>query len=290
MNLRAWLKEPLVHFLAAGALLFIGASALAPSGANRTIVIDEARLIEHLQARAQLYDPQGFEELLTHMSDKDRAKLVREAAVEEALYREGSALNLADADPLVRRRVVQQMRQLLLQERAADITVSDEEIAAQYRENPSDYGLPERISFSHVFFSAAEHGAAAEHMARAALSELKGEPFQRANRHGDRFLYQSHYVDAAEEEITSQFGEDFAKALFALDQSPGWQGPIQSEHGWHLVGISRKLPAEVPPLADIRSRVREDALMAKRENLLDDALDALLSDYDIEVADGIAPD
>ena len=149
------LPAPPVEHLGAGGdldqlLAQIDGRTVELAGSERTIDVTRQAVIDHLQSRAQLYDAESFERLLAGMSAEERAALVRDAAAEEALYREGSALGLAGADPLVRRRVVQQMRQLLLEERAGEVTVSDAEVEQYYRDNASDYGLPERLRFSHV--------------------------------------------------------------------------------------------------------------------------------------------
>lgn len=290
MTAKTWLREPLVHFLGAGAALFVITSWLAPdTGSDRTINVTREAVIDHLQSRAQLYDNESFERLLAGMSAEEREALVRDAAAEEALYREGSALDLAGADPLVRRRVVQQMRQLLLEERAGEVTVSDAEVAQYYRENASDYGLPERLRFSHVFFTSARRGGSACGAVREALVRLNRDrvPFEQAGAHGDRFLYQTHYADADTRVLASQFGTGFAQAALALDASPRWQGPVESDHGCHLLGISEHSASELPPLADIRARVREDALAAKRVEAASAAVDELLAQYDLRVEDSL---
>lgn len=286
MKAKEWLREPLVHFLGAGALLFAAASWLAPdTGSDRTITVSRQSVIDHLQARAQLYDNESFERLLAGMSAEERAALVRDAAAEEALYREGGALDLAGADPLVRRRVVQQMRQLLLEERAGEVAVSDAEVERYFRNNAADYGLPERLRFSHVFFSKEARGGSARTAAGEAVAQLNSGqiPFEQAGEYGDRFLYQIHYADADARVLSSQFGDGFAQAALKLRASSRWQGPVESDHGWHVLGVSEHAPAELPPLADIRARVSEDALAAKRVEAASEAVDELLAQYDVRV-------
>jgi parvulin-like peptidyl-prolyl isomerase len=290
MKAGEWLREPLVHFLGAGALLFAGASWLAPdTGSDRTIRVTRQSVIDHLQSRAQIYDNDSFERLLAGMSVEERAALVRDAAAEEALYREGSALDLAGADPLVRRRVVQQMRQLLLEERAGEVAVSDAEVEQFYRENANDYGLPERLRFAHAFFSKEARGGSARRAAKEAIERLNSAnvPFQQAGEHGDRFLYQTHYADADARILAAQFGDEFAKGALELQASSRWQGPVESDHGWHVLGVSEHAPAELPPLGEIRARVREDALAAKRVEAANSAVDELLAEYDVRVENSL---
>lgn len=283
MNLGKWLREPLVHFLLAGGTLFVLASFWQGSAEDgRTIHIGREELLVHMQGRAQVYDEAAFAAMLDAMPAEQRRALVREAALQEALYREGQALDLAEADPLIRQRIVQQMRLLIMEDAAADLDVSDAEVEAYYRENSGDYRAPAQASFTHVFFSESERGPSAS-AARSELNLLRADhvPFEAAAQHGDRFLYQLNYIDADPELVASHFGTAFARRVFSAELGE-WQGPFRSDYGWHLVLLRSRSPARSVPLAEIADRVREDALAAKRTRLAQTALDALLDRYRIE--------
>ncbi len=284
MSFRSWLREPLVHFLAAGAALFLIADWIWPAPeAGRVITVGDEQLLDHLQARAQLYDQAGFAELLANMSADERAQLVRDAAVSEALYREGQALGLAEADPLVKQRVIQQMRLMLMEEQAADVELSESDVRSYYGANTARYAEGARVSFTHVFLSKERRAAAAEGAARTALADLRRNavPFSDASRYGDRFLYQLNYAEAATREIAGQFGDDFTLALFALEPGEAWQGPLESAHGWHVIGLRAKEEPRVPPFEEIAGRVAEDALAEARSARAIAAIDSLMEKYEI---------
>lgn len=284
MTLKNWLREPLIHFLAAGAVLFLIADWIWPAPeAGHVITVGDEELLAHLQARAQLYDKDGFAELLANMSAEERAQLVRDAAVSEALYREGQALGLAEADPLVKQRVIQQMRLLLMEEQAAVVELSEADVREYYDANSARYAEGARVSFTHVFLSKERRGAAAEAAARAALAELRSGavPFSDAGRYGDRFLYQLNYAEAAAREIVGQFGDDFTLALFALEPGEAWQGPLESAHGWHVIGLRAKVEPRVPSFEEIAARVAEDALAEARSVRAMAAIDGLMEKYEI---------
>lgn len=285
MMMPRWLKEPLVHFLAAGGLLFVTFGALENSGDNgRTIRIGREDLLVFMQGRAQVYDEAAFQQMLDQMKPQEMAAMVRDAALQQALYREGAALGLAETDPLIRQRVAQQMRLLLMEEAAADLSVSDAEVKAFHERNRQNYALPPSLTFTHVFVP----GAASRGKAAALLASLRQRhiPFDQAGQFGERFLYQLNYVDVGPALVASHFGKPFADALLTLP--PGqWQGPIQSEHGWHVVLIDRSSPAREPELADIMPTLREDALAEKRQKAADRALGRMLHRYTVVTADGI---
>ncbi len=288
MNFKRLLKEPLVHFLAAGALLFAASGWIWPQGdggreEGQVITIGEADLLAQLQDRAQLVDEAGFRRLLAEMSDQDRAAQVRDAAVSEALYREGTALGLVENDPLIRARVIQQMRLLLLEEEAAGATLTDNQVRAWFAANQPRYAEGARVTFSHVFFSAERRGAGAEGAARASLAELNGGKVAPADagRFGDRFAYQTNYAEAGASEIAGQFGPEFATRLLALRAGEAWQGPLQGTLGWHVVRLANVSAARVPPFAEIAERVREDALADERARRSIAAIDRMMAHYQV---------
>ncbi len=292
MNLRRWLREPLLHFIGAGALMFLLAGwAGSPVQDERTIHVSRAALLAHMQGQARVYEEGSFARWLEAMPAGERRQLIHEVALQEALYREGQAIGLVQADPLIRLRIVQQMRLLIMDESAADIRVDDAEVAAYYRSHAADYRQPATVSFTHVFFSAAAHGAQAEDLARAELARLRarGVTDAAAARYGDRFLYQLNYVDSDLRLVASHFGEPLAQRVFALAPAGGWSDPLQSEHGWHLVWLRERTAETLPVLAEIGDRVRADALSARRERLAGAALERLLARYRIEVAPGVDP-
>lgn len=61
---------------------------------------------------------------------------------------------------------------------------------------------------------------------------------------------------------------------------------MKSDHGWHLVLLRSKEEAQVPPLAAIEARVREDALAAKRAKAVDASVDRVLERYRVSERSG----
>jgi len=272
----AWLREPLVHFLIAGALLYFGASIPSPAPeAGRVIVVDEDALATSLLRQTGTTDRKVALEAVKRMPAGEKQKLIHQTAADEALWREGRALGLDTIDGVVRMRTIQQMRQVLTAEAAADLSVSDVDVRRYYEANRNAYAEPASASFGHLFFAGPDGKARAE----AALARLRSG--SAATEYGDRFLYQSNYADAGIEELAGQFGIGFVDALLKLKPGTEWQGPIKSDHGWHLVMLRALTPAKVPPLADIEQRVRADVLDAKRAEATDSAVDKLLDRYDV---------
>ncbi len=285
MTIRSWLKEPLVHFLLAGGVIFLALSAFDHGpDTGRTITVSQDDLLVFMQGRAQVYDEETFAAMLAEMPPEERERLVTETATQEALYREAEALGLAQSDPLIRQRLVQQMRLLLMEEAAADIDVSDAEVRAYFDANGERYAADPRVTFTHVFLPPATGTAQVEQV----LTRLQTDDVApgEAGQYGARFLYQANYADANPALVESHFGSEFAQALFDLE--PGtWQGPLRSEHGWHLVLPLSVEGASEADFAAIEERVRADALADKRSAAGQAALDRLLDRFTVETEGGI---
>lgn len=290
MKMRRWLGEPLAHFLAAGVSVFLLVSWLGPNRYDeRTIRVTRDDVLAHMQAQARVYDAETFDRVLAAMQPDERRQLIRDVAIQLALYREGQAIGLSQADPLIRQRIVQQTRLLVMDQAAADVSVSDAELAEYYGSHGEAYRTSAMVSFTHAFFSTAEHGDGAKRLAEAELAGMRAErtPFENAARRGDRFLYQTNYIGADRPLIASHFGAKLAHSLFETEPDETWQGPFRSDHGWHVVMLRSRSESRLPPLSEILDRVRDDALAAKRDRLTVAALDGLLVHYRVELEPGI---
>jgi hypothetical protein len=260
------LREPLLHFLVAGALLYFahgwlhrGADEAASGSA---IVVNRARLLEHLQYRAKAFQPGLFDAYLAGLSPQARQALVDEVAEEETLFREATALGLGQGDYVIRQRMIQKLLFLLDDAAATAADPPEEELAAWFTAHKAEYIAAPSYTFTHVFFDAQTRGGAgAKATAEDMLQTLRRHhvPFADAGRYGDRFPYLLNYVERTPEFLASQFGPDFARTLGQLvADAARWQGPFQSALGWHLVLLTQREPARELALVAVRGRVVED--------------------------------
>ena len=97
--------------------------------------------------------------------------LVEDKVREEILYREGLALGLDRGDTIVKRRLAQKM-DFLADDVSALRDPSLEELKAWYAKNESQFALPARITFRHLYFSPDKRGAAARDAAVKALEQV----------------------------------------------------------------------------------------------------------------------
>ena len=67
-------------------------------------------------------------------------------------------------------------------------------------------------------------------------------------------MFQDYYRDRAPEFLGREFGPQFALAVGKL--ASGWQGPIESGFGWHLVFVDTVIPGRVPEFEEVEPDVK----------------------------------
>ncbi len=285
------LQEPLFQFLLI-ALLLLGGERLinADDYLNNYadqqyhIVVDDQVLLQFMQLQAKTFKPEEAMASLTALSVGDRQRLVDDYARNEALFREAMALNLNQNDQIIRRRLIQKM-DYLAQGFYDDIEpLTKDDLLAYYAEHQQNYKKPASATFTHVFISSEKRSVEeAKILAVKLHSQLIIEhvPFENAPRYGERFLYHRNYVNRDDDEIGSHFGDGFQQQLFDYQISDQWQGPVQSNFGWHLVLLVKNTPAYIPEFTEIASTVFADTQRQQQQELKRQAIDGLMAKYKI---------
>lgn len=274
------LREPLVAFLLLGAVLFglYAVSSGALSDESRTIVISDSE-IELLATtfRRQWQRPPTESELRALIDGRVR---------EEVLYREALAVGLDRNDIVVRRRMVQKM-ELLSEDLATLADPTDAELQAFLQEGPDEYREPPRLSFSHVYFNLDRRGAAAEDDALRMLADLRSAdaPPEAGFERGDRFMLESGYAAQSPADVQRLFGNAFAEELFELE--PGWQGPVPSGYGLHLVYVGPRVDGRMPDYQEIRDRLVSDLNRTRRERANEALYEGLVARYDVQIDEAL---
>lgn len=257
MMFKSLMKEPFLHFLFLGSLMFFAASLWGEGqgGIDRAVIVSEAD-VARLEALwlAQYSREPSAEELDAIIDNHIR---------EEVLYREAMALGLGDDDLIVRRRVVQKF--LFLSEDLIAVAEPGETVLADYYELHKDrYQMREKTSFAHIYLSTQKRGSAARQDAVAMVSKLQqgGEDWREL---GDPFMLQREYAARESNEIAELFGREFAISLSGLEAG-GWTGPVQSAYGWHGVRVLKRTSATLPSLSEVREVVIADYKSEERES------------------------
>jgi len=203
---------------------------------------------------------------------------------EEVLVREARTLGLDRQDELIRRRLAQKIEFLTLGLLEAELQVDDSEVEKLYQERGADYRVPTTLTFTHVFVRDSPEARARAESLLATLNKDRIS-FRDAISLGDRFLYNRNYVDRTLDEVRSHFGDELTDTLeSATPDSFTWSGPFVSPHGWHLILLTGRKESRIPPLSEVATLLREDALRAKREAALGRAIEAIVSKYQVELS------
>lgn len=283
------LKDPLAHFLGIGCLLFLGFSWFGPSEPSEDLIrVNHEVLVPYLLHRNPGPGVAGASEYLERLPDEQKAQLVEAFVREEVLFREAKAFGLDRDDYVARRRLVTQIE--YLHQLAADVTApSAPALLAAYAEKAERYREPATITFTHAFFP---HGDVDEQAllatARLARDTLNANdvPFHEGPSVGQRFVYHRNYVNKNADEIRSHFGAAFRDVVFAPGVPPEldtWVGPYLSEHGAHVLMITRVTPARTPPFEEVRQRVEADLQAQYRAEAVTDQYERARKRYRVVV-------
>ena len=147
-----WTREPLVHFLVLGALLF-GLFALVNNEASSK----SPNRIEITSADVDRLQERWTKQWNRPPTETELKSLIEAYLREEILYREALALGLDQNDTIIRRRLAQKM-EFLFEDLADQVEPTDEELKRYFDRNRDQYRLPARFSFAHVYFSVDQRG------------------------------------------------------------------------------------------------------------------------------------
>jgi hypothetical protein len=264
---RRWLKEPLGHFLIAGALVFWLLSGRTPDLGERRIVVDE-RVVSGLAQR--FYDsfrrPPGQDEI---------DGMIRDYVKDQVYYREALSLGLDQGDEVVVRRMRRKMEALAVADAEAS-TPGDAKLQALLDKDPARYALDPRTSFEQVYLGAdtPETRIAAD----AKLAQLR----KGAAASGVPAPLPARLDQSGASEIAATFGDEFALALRNLPLGQ-WAGPVASGLGLHLVRVSARSAPEKPGIASVRQRLENDWRAAAIAKAQSDAYAEIAKGYDVVI-------
>ena len=275
-------RDPLAHFLIAGAVLFALYSLVSdePAVRENQIVVDDgqiARITDQFE-RTWLREPSADE--LRH--------LVEEHVREEILYREALAMGLDDDDLVVRRRMRQKL-EFMFDDLSVARAPADEELSTYLDEHAEVFRRPPRVSFRQVYLNADTRGDSVAGDAEAMLNRLRGEAALDPETLGDPTLLPAGMTAASIDEIARVFGTELAEQLANLP-ARAWTGPVRSTYGLHLVRIDQREPGRMPSLDEVRADVLREWEGQQRREANEAFYEALRGRYEILVRAGPGAD
>jgi hypothetical protein len=267
-EMRALLREPLFHFFLLGAAifgLFAQVDDTPPPVAANVLEVTEGdarRLAAEFEATWRRLPTAGE---LDHM--------IGERVREEVYVREALALGLDRDDAVIRRRL--QIKMEFLMESGAGAVEPDEATLQAHLEAHSDrFAEQPLVAFEQILLDERIGG---EEVALVGARLNRGIDPGAAAR---ATLLPAVFRPSPVQVVDGTFGSGFFDALGTLPVGL-WAGPVETSLGRHLVRVSERRAARLPPLAEIHARVEQDWRAEFTARLREERYEALLGRYEV---------
>jgi hypothetical protein len=230
---RAFGREPLMHFALLGALIFaIDASLRPPAKDDKVITVTKAM-------RQSFID--NFDEDKERVpADSELAKMIDSWIASEILYREGKALGVDRGDDMIRDRVAFKL-QLLIFDQVRVAQPTEEQLRAWFAANHERFDEPEEVGF---YLTPATDEATARHRLEDIVAQRETEELRNQTR---------AILGRPVASLSASFGEGFRDALLAMPQ--GQWSVVQSREGWHVVRLDSRRPGALANFETVREDV-----------------------------------
>jgi parvulin-like peptidyl-prolyl isomerase len=270
-----WLREPLVHFLAIGALIFLVFHLWGGGGPGSNVIVIRPGQVDAIVARFS-------RTWLRPPTDQELKGLIDDAVREEMAAREAMAMGLDRDDTIIRRRLRQKLE--FLAEDAINATPpTDTELQAWLDQNPDAFRSDPQVSYRQVYLNPEKRGATVRTEAEQLLVQLRSQgPDITTEQLGDASMLPAERPLEPMGEVARSFGREFAEEL--LKAEPGqWTGPLESAYGLHLVFVREKVDGNLPQLGEIRPIVEREFLAERRKRELNKMYEQMLRSYRVTV-------
>ena len=272
------LREPLVHFMFIGAVIFALYALFAEpvvEETDKTIVVTAGE-IEWMQASWQ-------KRWNRPPTAAEFDGLIQQYIKETVLYREALTMGLNKHDQVIRRRLAQKL-EFLAKDLVALTPPSEAELQAYFDEHQARYQEPTLYTFTQVFFDPDKRGDATLDDAGKAKATLivQDDAIEDPGALGDGLMLQNYYPQKDRSEIQKNLGSGFTDTLITL--APGqWHGPVLSGFGVHLVYVNSIIEPPTPVFAQVRERVITDWSLDRGEELNNTFYANLREQYNIVI-------
>ena len=263
--LGALARMRVVQFFAFGAIVF---AVTKRARDDRAIDLSRSDLDVALRAEAQ-----------KHPTHETTANDVDERAIEdELLYREGLRLGFDREDGIVRQRVIQKTLYYAEELGGATQPPSDDALRRFYEQNPNEWMRSATFGFEQIF---AKDRASLEAM----LAKVRAGADPRSVGEASPLPFEVH---GSRDRLAQDLGDSFAASL-PTSPTSGFGDPIASTYGWHAVHVLSVQAQSIAPFEEVRTRVLEEYVVARREDAIASYLEKLFGQYRVRI-DGVAVD
>lgn len=258
-----WMREPLLHFVLLGGLLFaLDYFIVGQQDDPRTIFVD---------ANVDQQARQVFKQARGQNPNADEARALRQVWLDnEVLYREGLARGVDKGDDVIRERVIFKMLSVI--EAGLKLPPVDDGVLRQWFDNNrSRYDEPARYDFHEAVLA----GERSEAPVRAFVETLDRGGGGDVNAGLRVFKGRPHAT------VVQAYGEDFTRAL--AESTVGKWRALPTRDGWRAVQVIAVAPGKAADFESLRGVVLQDWKDATMAELRTAAVRALAKNYDVRV-------
>jgi hypothetical protein len=258
-----WMREPLLHFIVLGGLLFAADHFISGRVQDPRTIVMTTEVNNEIR--------QLFQSSRSRNPNPTELKALQERWLDnEVLYREGLALQVDRGDTAIRERVI--FKALSVVDANVKRPVLDDQVLlAWFERNRSKYDEPARYDFQEAVLA----GDSAESAVRGfALALNSGAPSD--ERAGLRVFKGRPHAN-----LVQSYGADFALAVEKA--APGQWQALLSNDGWRAIrldAVAPPKPADFEPLRGVVLQDWTDAVMSEQRTA---AVRALAKKYTVKL-------
>ena len=215
------------------------------------------------------------------VSAEDRKHVLQTMIDNELLLQKAKALGLSQSHPEIRRALIQAMVNFILDNSSSTATPTDEELKAFHQKHRAWFQASERLQVKRIYFSR-ENKARAQVVAQALAREInQGRAFAKLQKKGEHSIaLPSQPVPL--ETLTLYLGRELTRIASTLQVGKP-SAMIETENGFYFLLVEKKLPALIPPFAQIKEQVKRQYKVSQDEKMLQDYIKNLRRQAQIEV-------
>jgi len=254
LNFTTLVRDPLLHFLVLGLLLFLTVEYFYDTEQSAA---DSTRIVINQERKNQL-EAQFTSTWSRQPTEAETSGLIDTFIMEEVYYREALKLGLDKNDPLIRRRL-QQKLEYLQEDMASLEEPDDDQLSDWYQQNKARFASPPKYTFQQLLLKNDD----VEKIDEIITSLNNGNEVPASfNASG---LLEINNNALSYQMIVNRFGDSFTRQLVHLSPAKYWQGPVSSSFGTHLVVFDKVIEADTPDLLEIRERVLREYYTERRD-------------------------
>jgi parvulin-like peptidyl-prolyl isomerase len=260
-----WLKEPMLHFVVLGLMVFLLDYLVEKEG-----VVDENQIV--IDNRIQSEIAQEFQQKKSREPSQQEIDKMLDAWLRNALlYRKGLDMGLAENDPMIRDRVIQKTV-FLFRNLAGMKEPSLQQLKDWYQEKGVNYQRQPSYDFEHILIREQKENG------KQSVDEILKQLLAGTSVSDYKHAYHN-FVGRNRAALSVTFGEAF---VTELDEVPTNEWKIvKSKKGWHVLRVKVKKQEPLPEFEQIEPLIRKDWQRQQQSDQVVKLIEELRNTYTI---------